>query len=118
MLRKKETQRVPHKDPLVPPDYVEADVQAVRAVFRGTATPDQQRRAMEWIINFNCCTFDLSYRPGGGDLTAFAEGRRQAGLNLVWMLQYAPSKTDSDKISVRESFANRGVHFNAEEQAG
>ena len=102
-LRKKESQRVPHRDPVEAPDWVEADVQALRAVWRGHATSDQQKRAMEWMINaFG--TYDLSFRRGGPDAdrdTIFAEGRRHAGMILVHMLKYAESKTSLDKIATR-----------------
>ena len=91
---------LPHKDPLQRPDYIEADVQALRAVWEGKATERQQRMAMEWMITaFG--THDTSFRPGDQHLSAFAEGRRHAGTTLVWMLKSAPTKTDPDKIAVR-----------------
>ena len=103
MLRKKENQRVPHRDPLSPPDYVEADVQALRAVWNGVATPDQQRRTIDWLLSaFG--TYDTSYRRGGSDAdrdTIFAEGRRHVGLVILNMLKYAETSTDPDKISMR-----------------
>jgi len=91
---------LPHKDPLERPDYIEADVQALRAVWEGKATERQQRMAMEWMITaFG--THDTSFRPGDQYVSAFAEGRRHAGTTLVWMLKSAPTKTDPDKIAVR-----------------
>ena len=36
------------------PHITEIDVHAVRACIAGTATPDQQRRAMEWIGAHAC----------------------------------------------------------------
>jgi len=100
MLRRKKEQCVPHKNPIEKPDYVEADVQALRAVHRGMATPEQQKRAIEWMITaFG--TYDTSFRPDSSRLTDFAEGRRHAGQILVWMLKFAKSKTDPDKISTR-----------------
>ncbi len=89
-----------HESPLVRPDYTEAEIQALRAVWMGTAQPRQQKMAMEYMIRaFG--THDTSFRPGDPYLTAFAEGRRHAGTTLVWMLKSAPTRTDSDKIAAR-----------------
>ena len=104
MLRKKENQRLPHYDPVAAPDYVEADVQALRAVWRGHATSAQQQRAIEWLITAYG-TYDLSFRRGAAEAdrdSTFAEGRRHAGMILVHMLKYAKSKTDPDKIAIRQ----------------
>lgn len=90
----------PDKDPLARPDYTEAECQALRAVWTGTATSRQQKMAMEYMIRaFG--THDTSFRPGDPYLTAFAEGRRHAGTTLVWMLKAAPTRTDPDKIAAR-----------------
>ena len=102
-LRKKREQCVPHRDPVEGPDYIEADVQALRAVWNGHATADQQKRAIEWLIAAYG-TYDLSFRRGGAEAdrdSTFAEGRRHAGMILVHMLKYAESKTSADKIAVR-----------------
>ena len=58
---------------------------AVAALFAGNANPDQQRTAMKWILDGACNLYDLSYRPGpGGERdTAFAEGRRFVGQQIV-----------------------------------
>jgi hypothetical protein len=99
-LRKTREECVPHKDPLERPDYTEADCQAIRAVHRGEATPEQQARAIEWFIRaFG--THDTSFRPGDPYLTAFAEGKRNAGTTIIWMINSAPTKTDPDKIAIR-----------------
>lgn len=74
-------------DPLIVP-MSRDDVYAIQALAAGEANPGQQRRALDYIINTLCGTYDLSYRPGGGDgdrATCFAEGRRFAGLKLVMM---------------------------------
>jgi hypothetical protein len=92
----------PHKNPLVRPDYTEAEIQALRAVWLGNATARQQKMAMEYMIRaFG--THDTSFRPGDPYLTAFAEGRRHAGTTLVWMLKAAPTRTDPDKVAARHT---------------
>lgn len=90
----------PRRDPLARPYYTEAELQALRAVWEGVASANQQRMAMEYMVRaFG--VHDTSFRPGDPYLTAFAEGRRHAGTTLVWMLKAAPARTDPDKIAAR-----------------
>lgn len=100
-LQKKIEDCVPLADPLKRPHYTEAEVQAIRACYRGEASARQQRMVIEYCLRaFG--THDTSYRPGDTHATAFAEGRRHAGTTLIWMLFDAPTKTDPDKISTRK----------------
>lgn len=92
---------LPHKNVDERPDYTEAEVQALRALQRGTASAEQQERALAYIIRA-AGTHDQSYRPGDSEATAFAEGKRFVGTTLVWMLKSAPTRTDPDKIATRE----------------
>ena len=102
-LKAKAEERVPHADPLERPDYTEADIQAVRAVFNGVANEDQQRRALDWIVEFAAATHDTSFRPENQNLTAFAEGKRFVGQTIIWAIRQAPTKTDPDKIATRSA---------------
>lgn len=102
MLQEKIEQCLPHKDPLQRPDYIEAEVQAIRAIHRGEADARQQRMALDFLMRaFG--THDISFRPAGEHLTAFAEGKRFCGTTIVWMLKAAPVRTDSDKIATRKA---------------
>jgi len=101
MLREKIEECLPHKDPLERPDYIEAEVQALRAVHRGDANDRQQRMVLDFLMRaFG--THDISFRPAGEHLTAFAEGKRFCGTTIVWMLKAAPVRTDPDKIATRK----------------
>ena len=76
--------------PWKPPAYENADVAAIQALAKGTATPDQQKRAIDWIINKGCATYDFPYRPGGmeGDRdTCIAIGRMFVGQQIVKLLK-------------------------------
>lgn len=76
----------------LPADYELADVTAIQAVHRGDASPDQQRRALGWIINQACRTYDFAFRPGADDReTNLALGRQFAGQQVVKMLHLNPS---------------------------
>ena len=89
-----------HKDPIERPDYTEAEVQSIRACWRGEANERQQKMTIECLLRV-FGTHDTSYRPGDPHATAFAEGKRYAGTTLVWMLKAAPTRTDPDKIAIR-----------------
>ena len=66
-----------------PAKYELGDITAVQAVANGEADAHQQKRALDWIIKQVCWTYELSYRPESERDTAFAEGRRFVGLQIV-----------------------------------
>lgn len=76
--------------PAIGPGVVnKADVVALRAVHAGTATPEQQTRAIEAIIGRLSCADEMSFRAddhGGTRETDFAEGKRFVGLQLRKLL--------------------------------
>jgi len=76
--------------PWRPAGYEDADAEAWQALARGAARPDQQKRALAWLIEKAAGTYDLSFRPGaqeGERDTVFAEGRRFVGLQIVKLLK-------------------------------
>lgn len=80
----------PDASPWKPVAWEPADVAAVQALARGDASADQQKRALDYIINGLAATYDLSYRPGGEDGrrdTDFAEGKRFVGTQIVKALK-------------------------------
>ena len=106
-IRESVAECLPNPNPLARPDYTEAEISAVRAVWAGVANPRQQKMAIEYMLRaFG--THDTSYRPGDPYLTAFAEGRRHAGTTLIWMLKAAPTRIDPDKVSARHVNEEQG----------
>ena len=79
-------------EPFHPAQYEPADMYAVKAVWAGTANERQQRRALEWILNNVCSTYDLSFRPDSQRVTDFAEGKRFVGLQIVKAVKLDLSK--------------------------
>lgn len=75
---------------LNPPKYELADVSALQAVADGRADEHQQRRAIKWIVEMACQTYQPSFRngPNGERETVFAEGRRFVGLMIVEKLKF------------------------------
>lgn len=76
--------------PQVPPGYELADVSAFQALQSGTATPDQQMRALRWLIERGAGTYEFNYYPSDRD-TAFALGRAFVGQQVVKLLKLSIS---------------------------
>lgn len=75
--------KIPRKEPYHPAEYDLADIMAIKALAVGEASPEQQKRAMQWLVEIVCGTYDLSYKPDSDRNTAFAEGKRFIGLQIV-----------------------------------
>lgn len=76
--------------PWLPVPYELAHVSSLQALERGEASPEQQRRALDWIIRLASGTYDFPYRPGGSDGerdTNLALGRMFVGQQIVKMLR-------------------------------
>jgi basic membrane lipoprotein Med (substrate-binding protein (PBP1-ABC) superfamily) len=69
-----------------PAQYNKSVLLAVRACIAGKANESQQQTAMDWIITQASNLYDMSYRDqadGGPTATAFHEGRRFVGSQIV-----------------------------------
>ena len=64
-----------------PATWTPADIYAIQACIAGTATPEQQQRAIAWIVYNAAATDDVEYRPDARD-HAFSSGRRFVGLQI------------------------------------
>lgn len=61
-----------------------ADASAIQAVSAGTASPEQQKRAMGWILKHACMLPEWPYQPGANDRdTNIALGRQLVGHQIV-----------------------------------
>ena len=86
----------------VPPPYLPADyelhhVQAIKAFFEGRATPAQQEILRDYILYELTKFYDISYRGENTHDSAFAEGKRYIGQQLVKL----------SKLKLDEVFPNR-----------
>lgn len=87
---KSERQAIAEHAPWKPPAFEPADADAIQACARGTATPEQQKRAIDWVVMHACGTYDFAYRPGGpeGDRdTCIALGRQLVGQQIVKLMK-------------------------------
>lgn len=85
--------RKPRDPAWLPVLYDLADIEALRGVQSGTATAAQQAQALKWIVEIAAGTYEPSFRSdadGGERETAFAEGRRFVGLQIVKLLNMPP----------------------------
>jgi hypothetical protein len=73
------------RGPYIPAAYEIADISAVQALSAGEATPEQQRRALKWLIERASGTYEFHYYPSDRD-TAFALGRGFVGQQIVKLL--------------------------------
>lgn len=73
-------------EPWKPAPYEIEDVAALQALEKGIASETQQKRAIRYIVEVLGMTFEHTYFPTDRD-TAFANGRRYVGLQIVKLLR-------------------------------
>jgi hypothetical protein len=71
------------REPWHPADYEIGDVGAIQALTRGEASPEQQRRALDWIVNRAAMTYDEPFIPGKPDVSDYLAGRMSVGRQIV-----------------------------------
>lgn len=72
--------RVP---PLSLPETAPADASAIKALNRGDATPEQQRRALDWIIKKACLIGTLPFDLDSDRVSNLNMGRQFVGLQIL-----------------------------------
>ena len=88
-MAKTERQAIAEHAPWKPPAFDPADAAALQALARGTASTEQQKRALDWIVMKACGTYDFAYRPGseGERDTCIALGRQMVGQQIVKLIK-------------------------------
>jgi hypothetical protein len=71
----------------------DAEIYALRAFMADTATPEQNKRAREWILFEACGLRDMSFDPDNQRASDFAEGARSVGLKIVAASKLTPKAT-------------------------
>jgi len=71
------------REPWHPADWDVADAGAIQALTRGEASPEQQRRALDWIVNRAAMTYDEPFIPGKADVSDYLAGRMSVGRQIV-----------------------------------
>ncbi len=74
------------REPWHPADWEPADAGALQALHRGDATPEQQQRALDWIIKKAAMTYDAAFVPGQPDVKDYLLGRQSVGQHIRALL--------------------------------
>lgn len=72
--------------PWKPVEYEPAEALALQALEHGTATPYQQKLALDWIIKKAAMNYEVAYIPDSERDTSFALGRQFVGRQIVKLL--------------------------------
>lgn len=72
--------------PWMAPPYDRADVMAMKALRNGVATPEQQKRALAWVIECAARTYTRSFDADNPANRDFNEGCRHVGLAMVMLM--------------------------------
>ena len=75
----------------LPSPWELADITALQAVAAGNASPEQQRRALDWIVLQAAATYERTYRPESARDTDFMCGRQYVGQQIRMLLTLNPS---------------------------
>ena len=79
--------RAPTRQPWHPAEWEVPDAGALQALARGEAAPEQQRRALMWIIESASGAYEQSFVPDSDRVTAFLEGRRSVGNQIIKLIK-------------------------------
>ena len=80
--------------PWMPAPFDNADVAALKALRDGTASPEQQRRGLTFIVEYLARTYAPSFDPLNPRNTSFAEGCRHVGNQIVKLLNWRTEIND------------------------
>lgn len=110
MAKTPRTSTLPLSAEHAPADYEDADVMAWKALARGDANEFQQQRALQWLVATAARTYDASYRTGphGDRATAFAEGRRFVGLQVVKLVNYPLERLKGGPAKIPAAMREQG----------
>ena len=70
-----------------PAEFTLPEAYAIQALEAGIATEEQQRLAIQFIVNNLCGTYDQQYMTDSQRDTDFALGKRHVGLQLVRLIK-------------------------------
>jgi hypothetical protein len=79
------SKKIVHPSADFPANWEIADAAAFQALANGKASPDQQKRALNWLLYGATGTYDSDYRPDPRE-HAFVSGKRNVGLQIIKLL--------------------------------
>lgn len=93
----KPVERKKANPPWAPAGYEVADVAAIQSLDRGEASPDQQKRALKWIVERACQIGEDAFVPGHPEVTQYIVGRQSPGKQIVKLMKLNLSQLRSQK---------------------
>ena len=79
------------RQPWRPASFMPADAFAIKALAKGEASAEQQKRAFDWIMDASGIRNEV-FVPGEDDVRCFLLGRRSIGLMVADLLKWTPPK--------------------------
>lgn len=92
----KQIKPVPQPPVDAPAQFGIPDAAAIKALEKGEATAEQQRRALDWILRAACDLGGIGFRGEAPNALAFHEGRRFVGSQIVGLLKVDINKLKDD----------------------
>ena len=93
--------------PWLPALYQNRDIRALKSLWAGTASPEDQIHAIRYIVKHLCKTHDLSYRAHSQRDTDFAEGKRFVGLQIMKFVNYDPTDMRNENVGPNDGSGGR-----------
>jgi hypothetical protein len=87
---------VQQPDPFECPEPTEHEIYALRALYRGEATDEQQRLALALIVNKFARTHDLLICPGSPEGTGVMNGRAFVGMRILKYINLPVGKIENE----------------------
>jgi hypothetical protein len=99
-----------HYEPMIRPDkwprWEKPDAAAMRALFNGVATSEQQKRAVDWIIYASSQAYGNPYREFSDRATYMFMGRMGVGQDMIYLAKLAATILDVDRMALYQSAVN------------
>lgn len=83
---------LPANSPVLPSVVTQEQAWALKGLQGGDADGGQQSLALNWILYEVARIQDISYRPESDRDTAFAEGKRYCGIQIIRLLKMTPAQ--------------------------
>lgn len=75
------------REPWHPAEWAIEDAHALQALAGGRATPGEQKRALQWIIEKAAMTYDEPFVPSEEAVRSYLMGRMSVGRQIVKLVK-------------------------------
>lgn len=76
------------------PDIEVSEAAAIKAINLGTATSEQQKRGLDWIMKAACMIGGEPFCPGEPDSSAFKMGKQSVARSILFIISTPIAKFD------------------------